>query len=94
MHQYVALETFFQAVQEINIYINSNHRQHFTLIDEVARSFCVLHLSIWKSPKAYLASWNTLRIATLSVQITRKVLMHLLSEEEKMDSNAHSALNN
>lgn len=41
MHQYVALETFSQAVQEINISIKNNHRQHFTLIGEIARSFCV-----------------------------------------------------
>lgn len=75
MHQYIALETLEQAVQEINISIKSNHRQHFTAIDEVARSFCVLHLSIWKSLKAHLASWNALGITALSVQITRKILM-------------------
>lgn len=42
MHPYDALEAFFQAVQEMTFNGDVNHRQHFTLIDEIPRSFRVL----------------------------------------------------
>lgn len=94
-YQYVTRETFFWAVEEITFIGDINHRQHFTLIDEIARQFCVLHLIIWKSPKAILASWNTLGITTLSVQITRKkVIASTLWGRKKTDSSVLSALNN
>lgn len=89
MNQYV---TFFWAVQESTFNGDVNHRQHFTLIDEIARQFCVLHLIIWKSPKA---SWDTLGITTLSVQIIRKnITASNLRGRKKPDSSVLSALNN
>lgn len=95
MYQYVTLETFFWAVQESTFNGNVNHRQHFTLIDEIARQFFALHLIIWMSPKAIFASRNTLGIATLSVQITRKnVTASTIWGRKKPDSSVLSALNN
>lgn len=95
MYQCVTLERFFWAVQESTFNGDVNHRQHFTLIDEIARQFCVLHLTIWTSPKAILASWNTLGITTLSVQITRKnVTAFPICGRKKTDSSVLSALNN
>lgn len=85
----------FWAVQESTFNGDVNHRQHFTLIDEIARQFCALHLIIWMSPKAILASWNTLGITTLSVQITRKnVTASTNWGRKKPDSSVLSALNN